>query len=343
MKSGKIFAVFSVVLFLVGMIFGTVMGQDQAEVVVLGNGDFEFDAALLQKGVPVSSLFGDLRVRLKDVHFTDGLMSFTLAFEASSSASGVSGSSRVLFLNGQALYAVSGSGLEKGPFTRTETYAWYDSPAVYAPSVFGMDWKSFRVSFEDIFFTFEGGNGPVYVAPAEGYVRPFVFHNPETDPYNADGYAPTVDQRGIHTFGDSFDISLGGGLVGEGGAGADDLFSFNIITKSDLLNNYGSQEGMWFNGEQRMAGGGSISFDGDGNPELPADGKFTDTDHFTWQVPEEFPAEGISLTLWAGKVTFEIDCTGESVDPETGYTWRWDGTLTDRDGKSVYPLKLVTF
>ena len=343
MNRRKIFAVFFVVWVLAAMIFGTAMGQDHAEVVVLGNGGFEFDAALLQKDAQVSSLSGDLRVRLKDVHFTDGLMSFTMAFETSSSASGAAGSSRVLYLNGQALYAVSGTGLDEGPFVRTETYAWYDSPAVYAPSVFGMEWKSVRVSFEDIFFTFEGGNGTVYLAPAEGYVWSFIFHNPETVPYNADGYAPTVDQRGIHTFGDSFDISLGGGLVSEGPDGTDDIFSYNIMTKSELLNNYGSQESMWFNGEPRMGGGSSISFDEDGNPELPADGKFTQTDHFTWQVPEEFPAEGTDITVWAEKMTFEIDCTGESVDPEMGYTWEWDGALTDREGKKVFAVRMVTF
>lgn len=317
----------------------TVPGSDP-EIVLLGKGEFEFDRSLPDREpVWFNSASNDLTLTLKDVHYTDGLMSFTLSYETSENVSGYAGSSNAFFLNGQVKAGVSGTGIEPGPFVRTETYAWYNTPAVY-----GMDWKSFRITFEDVFFTLEDGGQTVYVAPAEYCSWSFVFHNPETDPYNADGYAPTVDAHGTHTFGDTFEINPGGFVYSRGIYGSrDDVFSFNIITKSDLLNNYGSQDSMWYDGEWQRGGGGSIEFDGNGDPVLPEDGKFRQNDHFTYLVPHNFAASAKDLAVWAKSVSFEISCAGESVDPDMGYKWIWEGDLLDREGKSLFPMKLVQF
>lgn len=317
-------------------------GQDdgsQLNNVILGEAEFDIDPeSLLWTGRTVNSSSDDFKITLRDVHFTDGLMSFTIEEQTSVSASGLFSSSNVLYLNGETRAAGDGVGIDPGPDVRTETYAWYNTP-----SVFGMDWESFRITYEDIFFTFSDGSRTVYIAPAENCKWSFVIHNPAVSTYNADGFAPTADERGIHTFGNTFDIYFTGGIVSKGQTGEDDIYNFSIVTKSDLLNHYGFQDSMWQNGIHRGAGGGSVEFDENDEPVLPADGKFTRSDHFEYHVPQTFSAAANTLTVWAGSVSFEITCTGKSVDPEMGYTWSWQDDLADREGKSVFPMKLVRF
>ena len=332
-------------LFCVLFCIGNALAQETAaagtpEIILLGGDDFDFDQALLdQKHSLVNSVSNDLKLTLKDVHFTDGLMSFTLEMRTSESAVGNVSSSNSFFLNGQTMAAGGGAGIEPGPDVHTETYAWYDVPSVY-----GMDWESFRITFEDVFFTSGDGAQAVYIAPAKDYSWSFVFHNSENSSYNADNLAAVVDERGIHTFGDSFDIDLGGFLISSGPAGeSDPVFSFNLVTKSDLLNAYGSQDSMWYNGENLAGGGNSIEFDENGDPVLPADRKFTNSDHFVYQVPQKFSAAENNLAVWAKNAVFEITCTGPSVDPVMGYTWKWESGFADREGNSLYPAKLAQF
>ena len=314
-------------------------GESQLNYVILGDADFVKDTeSLLWTDRAVNSSSDDFKITLRDVHFTDGLMSFTIEEQTSVSASGLISSSNALYLNGETRAASGGVGIDPGPDVRTETYAWYNTP-----SVFGMDWESFRITYEDIFFTFSDDSHTVYIAPAENCNWSFVFHNPDVSTFNEDGFVPTVDEKGIHTLGNTFDIYFTGGIVSKGPAGEDDIYNFSIITKSGLLNHYGFQDSIWQNGIHRFSGGSSVEFDENDEPVLPADGKFTQSDHFEYHVPQTFSAAENSLTVWAGSVSFEITCTGKSVDPEMGYTWSWQDDLTDREGKSIFPMKLVQF
>ena len=306
----------------------TVISQipDDAVVTVVGGGGFPIKNEKIYNGGAmddfrtVYSAAGDLIITLKDVYITDNLTVITMVLGTSKSASNYV-SSGAVYINGEQKSGGGNVGETNGePFERTMTLVFYGQ---LFDSKLGADWDSLRISFDGLVLAAYEGADSGYVGIPEGYNWSFVFHNPDISRYSNDDMAATADEKGIHTYGDQIEIELAG-------FSADGDLNFDIIQKSDLLNLYGSQNAVWINDQQRGGGGNSVSFDGDGNPELNEDTKFVQTDHFLYQSGGEF-VDPDSLAVWAQSITFELT--------EAGTPCTWSQSLSE----DLFPMKLVQF
>lgn len=319
-------------IFCLILIFSTaVYGQNgdipaDAVVTVVGGGGYPVEDESIYNGGgmddfgAVYSASRDLFISLKDVYITDNLTVITLTLGTSRSASTYNSSSAV-FINGEQRAGGGGAGEAAGePYTRTMTLAFYGG---VPDTKLGSGWDSLRVSLDGLVFAAYEGTDSGYIGVPEGYTWSHVFHNPEVSRYNSDEFASAVDGSGIHTYGNRVEIELAG-------FSADGDLSFDFVRKSDLLNMYGSQNAVWINDRQQGGGGSSVFFDADGNPEVDADTKFVQTDHFLYQdIPEAFHPD--SLAVWAQAVTLELTQSG------TPRTW----TLALNE--NLFPMKLVQF
>lgn len=272
----------------------------------------------------VYSVAGDLTITLKDVYITDNLTVITLALGTSHSASDHI-SSGAVYINGEQRSGggSAGAGADEAlgePFDSTMTLVFYGR---LFDSKLGVDWDSLRISFDGLVIAAYEGTDSGYIGVPEGYNWSFIFHNPDIRRYSNDDFSAPSDEKGIHTYGDQIEIELAG-------FSSDGDLNFDIIQKSDLLNLYGSHNALWINDQQQGGGGNSVSFDGDGNPEVDEDSKFVQTDHFLYQSGGEF-VNPDSLAVWAQSVTFELT---ESGTPRT-----WSQSL----GEDLFPMKLVQF
>ena len=299
---------------------------DDAVVAVVGGGGFPIENEKIYNGGAmddfgtVYSAAGDLTITLKDVYTTDNLTVITMALGTSKSASNHV-SSGAVYINGESRSCGGSAGEATGePFERTMTLVFYGQ---LFDSKLGADWDSLRISFDGLVLAAYEGADSGYVGIPEGYNWSFVFHNPDISRYSNDDMAATADEKGIHTYGDQIEIELAG-------FSADGDLNFDIIQKSDLLNLYSSQNAVWINDQQRGGGGNSVSFDGDGNPEVNEDTKFVQTDHFLYQSGGEF-VDPDSLAVWARSITFELT---EAGTPRT-----WSQSLSE----DLFPMKLVQF
>ena len=282
------------------------------EKIVIGGGMDDFGT--------VYSAVGDLTITLKDVYITDNLTVITLSLGTSQSATNHV-SSGTVFINGEQQAGGGQAGEAVGePFERTMTFVFYGQ---LFDAKLGVDWDSLRVSFDGLVLAAYEGTDSGYIGVPDGYKWSFIFHNPDISRYDNDDLAATADEKGIHTFGDHIDIKLAG-------FSADGDLNFDIVQKSDLLNLYGSQYAEWINDQPRGSGGNSVSFEGDGNPEISEDAKFVQTDHFLYQSGGKF-IHPDSLAVWAQSVIFELN---ESGTPRT-----WIQSLSE----DLFPMKLVQF
>ena len=293
---------------------------------IVGGGGFPIENEKIYNGGgmddfgTVYSASGDLTITLKDVYITDNLTVITLALGTSKSAFNHVSSGSV-YINGVPRSGGGGAGEATGePFERTMTLVFYGR---LFDSKLGEDWDSLRISFDGLVLAAYEGTDSGYIGVPEGYNWSFVFHNPDISRYNNDDFAATSDEKGIHTYGDQIEIELAG-------FSSDGDLNFDIIQKSDLLNLYGSQNVLWINDQPQGGGGNSVSFDGDGNPEVDEGTKFVQTDHFLYQSGGEY-VNPDSLAVWARSVTFELT---ESGTPRT-----WSQTLSE----DLFPMKLVQF
>ena len=297
-----------------------------AAVTVVGGGGAPLEDGKIANGGgtddfgTVYSADGDLTITLKDVYITDNLAVITLSLGTSRSATGHMSSGEV-YINGEQRAGGGSAGLAEGePFERTMTLAFYgrmfDAKA-------GTGWDRLRISFDGLVLAAYEGTDSGYIGVPDGYNWSFVFHNPEISRYNGDGSGAPADEQGTHLYGDRVEIELAG-FSAEG-----DL-NFDLIQKTDLLNDYGSQNALWVNDRQQGGGGNSVAFDADGVPEVTEDTKFVRTDHFLYPSAGE-TVRPDSLAVWARSVTFELT---EAGTPRT-----WSMALSE----DLFPMKLVQF
>ena len=285
---------------------------NENEKIVTGGGMDDFGT--------VYSAAGDLTITLKDVYITDNLTVITLALGTSESASNHV-SSGAVYINGEQRSGGGGAGESSGePFESTMTMAFYGR---LFDSKSGADWDRLRISFDGLVLAAYEGTDSGYIGVPEGYNWSFIFHNPNISRYGDDDFEGTADEKGIHTYCDQIEIELAG-------FSADGDLDFDIIQRCDVLNLYGSQSALWINDQQRGGGGNSVSFNGDGNPEVDEDTKFVQTDHFLYPSGGEF-IDPDSLAVWAQSITFELT---ESGTPRT-----WSQSLRE----DLFPMKLVQF
>lgn len=310
-------------------IAGTINAQmipENAEVKVVGGGGSEYDVITSEMETgggmddfgTVYSASGDLTIRLKDVYITDELAVITLSLGTSNSA-GNHISSASVYINGEQRMGGGNAGETSGePYEQTMTLVFYGG---LENTKLGMDWDNLRVSFNSLIFAAYEGTDSAYFGLTEGYNWSFVFHNPEISRYDHDNFAPTADERGTHTYGDTVTIEL------EGYSANGDL-NFDLVQKSELLNLYGSQNAMWINGVQRGGGGNSVSFDEDGNQDEERT-EFVQTDHFLYQTDMDITPN--SLAVWAQGITIELNEAGSPIT--------WTRTLS----ADQFPMKVVQF
>lgn len=299
--------------------------EDAAVTVVGGGGAPLEDAKILNGGGTddfgaVYSADGDLTITLKDVYITDNLAVITLSLGTSRSAVNHV-SSEAVYINGEQRAGGGSAGLAEGePFERTMTLAFYgrmfDAKA-------GTGWDRLRISFDGLVLAAYEGTDSGYIGVPDGYSWSFVFHDPEISRYNDDGFGAPADADGTHLYGDRAEIELAG-------FSADGDLNFDLIHKTDLLNDYGSQNALWVNDRQQGGGGNSVAFDADGVPEVTEDTKFVRTDHFLYPSAGE-TVRPDSLAVWVRSVTFELT---EAGTPRT-----WSMSLSE----DLFPMKLVQF
>lgn len=266
----------------------------------------------------VYSASGDITISLKDVYITDHMIVITLTLRTSNSASNHI-SSTSIYINGKQRLGGGNAGVVSGePYEQTITLVFYDA---LGDAKFGMDWDNLRISFDNLIFVVYKGDESVYIGLTDGYKWSFVFHNPDITEYAYDDYEQTVNEYGIHTYGNAVTIELNGFSV-------DGDLNFDLIQRSELLNLYGAQNAMWINGVQRGGGGNSVSFDEDGNPD-GEETEFVQTDHFLYQTYPDITPD--SLAIWAQGITVEL--TG-AASPKT-----WTRFLSE----DQFPMKVVQF
>lgn len=311
--------------------FGAALAQEPGEVTspenvaIVGGGGFPVENEKIINGSgmvsfgPVYTTSNDFQITLKDVYITDGLAVITLSLGTSCSASNFVSAASV-YINGEQRGGGSGAGELIGePYEHTMTLVFYGD---IFDAKHGIVWDNLRISFDGLVFAAYAGETSGYLGKPESYDWSYVFHNPEGSRYNNEGVTPTTDERGIHTFGNQINIELSGLSTGK------DL-SFDLVRKSKLLNQYGSQNADWINDMQHGGGGTSISFDTEDNPEIDEDSQFVQTDHFLYQDADIIPD---SLAVWAQSITIELNTAGT---PRT-----WTKVLND---EKTFPMKLVQF
>ena len=298
---------------------------DPKDVVVVGGGGFSLENEKIFNGAgmddfgTVYSASGDFRITLNDVYLTNNTAVIMLTLGTARSA-GNHVSSAAVYVNGEQKLDGGSIGEMAGePYEQTMTFIFYGGIPDVQP---GRNWDSLRISFNDLIFALYGADDSGYLMTPEAYNWSVVFHNPEISRYDDDDLAPTVDERGLHTYDEHVDIALSHFSAGE-------ELNFDLIQKCALLNNYASQDAFWVNDQQRGGGGSSVSFDENGNPEISGDEQFTETDHFLYQWEKTFDPE--SLAVWARSVTFELTAEGT---PKT-----WIGGLSE----GLMPMKPVQF
>ena len=294
-------------------------------VTIVGGGGFPVENDKIMNGSgmdafgPVYSASNDFQITLKDVYITDGLAVITLSLGTSHSASNHISSASV-YINGEQRGGGGGAGELTGePYEHTMTLVFYGD---IFDAKLGTEWDNLRVSFDGLVFAAYAGETSGYLGTPENYSWSYVFHNPAGSRYNNEGFDPTTDERGIHTFGNQINIELSG-------FSAEKDMSFDFIRKSELLNLYGSQSAVWVNDMQRGGGGSSVSFDEEGNPEVDGDSQFIQTDHFLYQDADIMPD---SLAVWAQSITIELNCAG---------TFRTSTKVLNNE--KSFPMKLVQF
>ena len=298
---------------------------DPKDVVVVGGGGFAIEDEKIFNGAgmddfgTVYSASGDFHITLNDVYLTNNTAVITLTLGTTRSANNHVSSSAV-YINGEQKLGGGSVGEAIGePFEQTITFFFYGGIPDAAP---GSNWDNLKISFNDLIFALYGPDDSGYLGTPEGYDWSIVFHNPEISRYDHDDLAPTVDERGTHTYDDHAEITLSSFSAGQ-------ELNFDLIRKSSLLNYYASQEALWVNDQQRGGGGSSVSFDENGEPEISGDEQFTQTDHFLYQWEKPFDPE--SFAVWARSVTFELTAKG---NPSI-----WTGSLSEE----LFPMKLVHF
>ena len=300
-------------------------GQLPANVTIVGGGGFPVENEKIMNGSgmeafgPVYSSSNDFQITLKDVYITDGLAVITLSIGTSHSASNHVSSASV-YVNGEQRGGGGSTGELIGePYEHTMTLVFYGD---IFDAKLGTEWDNLRVSFDGLILAAYAGETSGYLGAPENYSWSYVFHNPAGSRYTNEGFDPTTDERGIHTFGNQINIELSWFSAGKD-------MSFDFIRKSGLVNLYGSQTAVWVNDMQRGGGGSSVLFDAEGNPEVDGDSQFIQTDHFLYQDADITPD---SLAVWAQSITIELNCAGT---PRTS-------TKVLIDEKS-FPMKLVQF
>lgn len=325
MKKILILTVCCLLFTVAGLVNAQTIPED-TEVKVVGGAGSEYDVITPEMEIgggmddfgTVYSASGDFTLCLKDVYFTDEMVVITLGLGTSNSASNHISSASV-YINGEQRMGGGSAGETFGePYERTMTLAFYGG---LGDVKLGMEWDNLRISFDNLIFAAYEGTDSAYFGLTEGYNWSFVFHNPEISRYDNDNLAPTADERGIHTYGDTVTIELEG-------FSADGDLNFDLIQKSELLNLYGSQNAVWINGVPRGGGGSSVSFDADGNPEID-EKQFIQTDHFMYQTDMDIAPD--SLVVWAQGITIELTGAGT---PKT-----WTRSLSE----GQFPMKVVQF
>ena len=298
---------------------------DPKDVTIVGGGGLSLENEKIYNGAgmddfgTVYSASGDFHITLNDVYLTNNTAVITLTLRTTQSASNHVSSSAV-YINGEQKLGGGSAGEVIGePFEQTLTFVFYGGIPDAQP---GRNWDNLRISFNDLVFALYGLDDSGYLMTTEGYDWSIVFHNPEISRYDHDNLAPTVDERGLHTYDDHVEITLSS-------FSAEQELNFDLIQKSSLLNNYGSQYAVWISGQQRGGGGNSVSFDENDNPEISEDEQFTQTDHFLYHWEKLFDPE--SFAVWAQSITFELTSEGT---PRI-----WSGSLSE----DLFPMKLVQF
>lgn len=285
-------------------------------VTVIGNGNFVFHPAVLTDGHGsgvVSSNSNNLLVGLKDISVRDGQLFLTLSLGTSVSADDHSDSSAESYDGAEGLYTI------------TETFVFQVSENEITNAV---DWDHIRISFGDLFFVSHYDDGRTVCWIADGYDWAFIFHNPKAEADNHDGLVLPMDEKGIHTFGNSVEVDLLGGIV------FGSSFSFDLVRQSDMLTRYLSEGTMWYNGEPETGEEGTPGSRTGGGTVLNEDVRFMYTDHFVYDMPEDL-AYADNLSVYIRNAAFEMTYSDENGTHQT-----LQGAITD---ETAFPKELVRF
>lgn len=242
----------------------------------------------------LSSDTDDLRISLNNVQISNGLLQLELITETSDNVNQSSGSNTK-------------------SCAKTETID-FNIPQLSEKT----KWESIRISFDGLFFTFNDGRSKNCIVPFDGYTWSFVFHNPEVSRY----IGPTVDARGIHTFGSDANIWLGRSAV------IFDKLYLHLITKSPRLNDESMEERLWVNDKQQDPDKNLMNLD------VSDEAHFTRRDQFELSLPEDFLSM-VNLSIWAQNTSFEL-----SYYDEVGNLQTWSEGLAAKD---EFPRQIIQF
>lgn len=305
------------------------------------DGGQEYDFSDYQKHVCEGDLrdFGmiqsesnDLQINLEDVYLSNGLLYFSLRLGTSRSADNAV-SSAGFYYNGEQRGGGGGAGVSQGEkFTKTMSFVYY-GPDLGK----GDQWETFILTFGGVSFTALDHSNCQELTPlhAAGYDIPLVFYNPDAVISDPDSSEVIADHGTIKTTGrrltNRIEISLNA-LSNTNGT-----LSFDLNQKYDLTGCNGGHQAEWINGKQASGGGGSISFDGNDNPEFPADYLATDTDQFSYSelsLPEDFHLS--RLGIWCHDLSFTV-----VYKDSQGVSQTWTATLPQVAGKPFSVVDLV--
>lgn len=294
--------------------------EKSADTVQGGGWEYDFSdySNYVCKGEPrnfgiIQSKSNDLKISLEDVYLSNGLLYFSISMGTSQSADNAVSSSSFYF-NGEQRGGGGGAGTsDGGKFTKTVSFV-YHSPQF----IKGDQWETFSLLFGGVSFTALDHSSCKELNPlhVNSYDIPVVFYNPDvviSDPNSSEAIA---DHGKITSTGSPLTNRIE--LELDSLANTNGVLSFDLIRKYDLIGYVGGYQAEWSNGKQLSGGGGSVSFDGNDNPEFPADLMTTDTDKFSYSepyLPESFQLS--RLGMWCNDISFTVDYKDPQGVPQT--------------------------
>lgn len=190
-------------------------------------------------------------------------------------------------------------------------------------------WESISINFDGLIFTINSRDDLVLVGDTQNCNWGFVFHNPEVSMYNVGDAVLMINSEGTHTMSDWFELTLSEISI------APEEIQFIFLQRSALMTLYGSHFKVWKDGISKEAGGGSVSFDGDGEPEISPDSAFNLTNIFIYEVDNTSPEllSSPNIIVWAQHISFTLKYMDKNGNLQT---WTEEFRPEDPSPKKIY-------